>query len=105
MSSRNLVYFNTQKWALVRSEYFNEFNNFELNKIILGFECIEVQDKAKLSGSNFRGLVIALEGGVNGQPEGTMFNLENWISNKWNCETLIKNEDGCVGYLSFEKLT
>jgi hypothetical protein len=37
ISSKNLVYFNTQKWALLRSEHFNDFNSFELSKIILGF--------------------------------------------------------------------
>lgn len=25
-----------------------------------------------------KGLVISLEGNINGQPEGTLFNLEQW---------------------------
>lgn len=57
-----------QKWALVRSDYFQDFNNFELNKVILGFECIEAEDNQKLSGSLYRGLVISLEGGISSQP-------------------------------------
>lgn len=58
-----------------------------------------------MTGSNWRGLVIALEGGISGRPEGTLFNVENWVSNKWDCDTLIKEEEGCVGFLSFERLT
>jgi hypothetical protein len=37
---KNLVYYNTQKWALLRSEVFNSYNPIELNNIIMGFESV-----------------------------------------------------------------
>jgi hypothetical protein len=45
----------------------------------MGFECMDVGDQEKVK---FRGLIVALEGGLNGQPEGTLFNLENWLQKK-----------------------
>ena len=41
---KNLLYYNIQKWALVHHEEFKEYNNNELNKIIMGFECIDAED-------------------------------------------------------------
>ena len=53
-----------------------EYSPGELNKIIMGFECVEVADREKIQ---FRGLVIALEGGLDNCGEGTIFNVENWV--------------------------
>lgn len=101
-SMRNLLYYNIQKWAILRSDCFQDYNTTELNKIIMGFECIEVADKEKIM---HRGLVISLEGGVNNQPEGTIFHLDNWRQRQFNVEGLVKNGHGYVGVLSFEKLS
>ena len=95
---KNLLYYNIQKWALLRSDFFMDYNTAELNKIIMGFECIEVADKEKVIR---RGLIIALVGGLNDQPEGTLFHLDNWRQKQLNVEGLAKNGNGCVGFLSF----
>lgn len=45
----------------------------------MGFESIYKEDGDKIEGSKYNGLVIALEGGINGKPEGTLFNINKWI--------------------------
>jgi CRP-like cAMP-binding protein len=57
---KNLIYYNIQKWALLRTEAFKEYNSVELNNIILGFESIYKEDGEKINPSKFNGLVIAL---------------------------------------------
>ena len=54
----------------------------------MGFECVEVADREKIQ---FRGLVIALEGGLNNCGEGTIFNVENWLERKWKVDAIVKN--------------
>ena len=34
---KNLLYYNIQKWALLRCDEFKDFSSTELNKIIMGF--------------------------------------------------------------------
>jgi hypothetical protein len=41
---KNLVFFNIQKWALVRTEAFTAYNPTELNNIIMGFESLYKED-------------------------------------------------------------
>jgi len=43
-SIRNLIYYNIQKWALVRTQVFNAYNSSELSTIIMGFESILKED-------------------------------------------------------------
>ena len=50
-----------------------------MNKIIMGFECIETADKQSIQK---KGLVIALEGGISNKAEGTLFNLDDWETKK-----------------------
>ena len=68
----------------------------------MGFECVEVADREKIQ---FRGLVIALEGGLNNCGEGTIFNVDNRVERRWKVDPIVKNGLGCVGVLAFEKLT
>ena len=65
---KNLIYYNLQKWALLRTEVLNCYNSVELNNIIMGFESILMSDGDKIDGTKYNGLVIALEGGISGQP-------------------------------------
>lgn len=101
---KNLIYYNLQKWALLRTEVLNCYNSVELNNIIMGFESILMSDGDKIDGTKYNGLVIALEGGISGQPEGTLFNMNRWVKGTGKVETLVKNGPGYIGFLSFEKL-
>ena len=40
----NLIYYNTKKWALMRSPVFNEFTPAEINKVIISFESFLLDD-------------------------------------------------------------
>ena len=62
----------------MRTKLFEGYNSQEINKIILGFQCIDKINGEKLDGNDYKGLVIGLEGGLNNQPEGTLFNVRNW---------------------------
>lgn len=40
----NLIFYNTKKWALMRSSVFKDFDAAEINKIIISFEAFELED-------------------------------------------------------------
>ena len=40
--------------------------------------CILMEDQQKIDGTAFRGLVLSLENGINGKPEGTIWNMKQW---------------------------
>ena len=74
----NLLYFNIQKWALLRCEVFEHYSHNDINKVIMASSCILMEDQQKIDGTAFRGLVLSLENGINGKPEGTIWNMKQW---------------------------
>lgn len=41
---KNLIFFNIQKWALIRVPNFSVYNSAEMNNIIMGFESVYIED-------------------------------------------------------------
>lgn len=41
---KNLLFFNIQKWALIRVSNFSIYDSAEMNNIIMGFESIFMDD-------------------------------------------------------------
>ncbi len=41
---KNLIFFNIQKWALIRVPNFSVYNSAEMNNIIMGFESVYMED-------------------------------------------------------------
>ncbi len=68
----------------MRTQVFSSYNSSELSTIIMGFESIYKEDGEKIEGYKYNGLVISLEGGINGKPEGTLFNISKWIKGEFS---------------------
>lgn len=64
-SINNLMFYNTKKWAIMRSTIFKDFTSFDINRIIIAFQPFFVNDKAALDPNIYSGLIICLEGQIN----------------------------------------
>ena len=75
----------------MRSDTFKNLNPQELNTIITEFQLFEVKDNEKIDEETHKGFVICLEGNINNQAEGIVFNEEGWKNKTFKCEKLKKN--------------
>jgi hypothetical protein len=102
-SINNLKYYNTKKWALMRSSVFKTFSAADVNYLITEFTQFFVKDKTVIDPDAYPGFVICLEGRINNTPEGCVFNEEGWASKTFACSKLVKNEDGNCCFLAFKR--
>jgi hypothetical protein len=100
----SLVFYNVKKWALIRSTLFKNMPPSDLNRFIIAFESILLEDDQGIDPKTHRGFLICLEGKINEQDVGTLFNEDNWTNKTFKCqEGLVKQGRGRCGYLSFSK--
>ena len=59
-SISNLVFYNTKKWALMRSSIFKKFTASEINRIIISFDSFELDDGEQVDASEYRGFIICV---------------------------------------------
>lgn len=59
-SINNLIFYNTKKWALMRSSIFNHLSPQDLNRIIISFEFFTVEHKHFIDNNIYEGFIICL---------------------------------------------
>ncbi len=105
-SISSLMFYNIKKWAVMRSPIFKNINPYDINRIIISFHLFFLKDEERVDPNTYPGLIICLEGSINKQEEGKIFNENNWISRNLVCdEGLVKNGDGYCCFLAFSHLT
>lgn len=100
---QNLIFYSTKKWAVMRLKLIHDYTSAEIDRIIMSFDTL-MADKQQKIDSSHNGLVISLEGTINGKPEGELFNGDGIGFPGYQCEPLVKDDAGYYAYLSFAKL-
>lgn len=58
----------------MRSPIFKNLSPLDLNRIIISFDSFLVKDKEVIDNNIYEGFIICLEGDINHQKEGKIFN-------------------------------